>query len=80
MCQLPISAGAHFISFQIQKLIGRNLIRKNVPMQAEHDREYDTMKNNIVFPYKMNQFGVFVFPIRLPVFTADQRPLLVALI
>ena len=74
--QFPVSAGAHFITFQIQKFIGRNICRKDISMQFQHHWKNNAMKNDVVFSYKMNQLRIIIIPIWFPIFVVVDGPLL----
>ena len=44
-------------------------------MQFQHDGKDDAMENDIVFTDEVNQFCVFIIPIRFPLFVVVNGPL-----
>ena len=65
----PVAAGRYFIAFNIQKFVGRHIVRQyKIAMCFQHGRENNAMENNIVFTNKMHQFGIILTPVICPVF------------
>ncbi len=57
----------NLVSFQIQELVRRHIVRQNVvPMRLQHGREHDAVKHDVVFPYEMNQASVLTLPPLFP--------------
>src|SRR5439155_11112631 len=60
----PVTAGRNFITLNIQKFVGRDIIRQHKSsMCLQHRRENDAMENDIVFANKMDQPRVFLAPV-----------------
>ena len=63
----PITGSGNLVPFQVQKLIGRHIVRQDVrTFCLQHGGENDTMEYDIVFPDKMYHTGLRVFPIFFP--------------
>ena len=64
-----IAAGGQFVAFEIEKFVGRHIIRQYVlAVRHKHGRENDAVKYNIIFSDEMDKTGFFVLPVRFPPF------------
>ena len=65
----PISRSGNLVVFEIEKLVGRNIVGENVrTFGIENCGEHNAVENNIVLADKVNEFGIGRFPIFFPIF------------
>ena len=56
-----------FFAFEVQELVGRDVIRKDVTaVGLEHGREDDAMEDDVVLSDEVYHLGLLVFPIFFP--------------
>src|SRR5690625_4543781 len=63
----PSPGGGELAPFQIQKFVCRHIFRQDkVPMLVKHSGKHDAMKDNVIFPDKMDQTGILILPVFFP--------------
>ena len=64
----PIAGCGYFVSFNVQKLIGGNVLRQDKSsMCLERSRKYDAMENDVVLSDEVYQFRVILAPVIRPI-------------
>ena len=64
----PVSGGGNFIIFKVHEFVGGHIVGQyKTTLGHEHSGEDNAMKDDVIFSYEMNQFGILAFPVWGPV-------------
>ena len=73
----PVSGRGDLLTFQIEKLVGRDIVRQNVVTLGLQDgRKDEAVENDVVLTDEVDQGRFFILPVGFPVFFIVDRPLL----